>query len=249
MARQSGLFNFEGTLDNVTFYKTADGLLVRKKGGVSKNRLLHDPAFIRARENGAEFGNCAKSAGKLRKSVSMFVYMAKDSKLSSRLIKVFFVIKKYDSLNVRGERSVGQGLTTSLGKSTLKGFDFNRNAKWHTIVPSPYVLDTVTGTVTIADFNPSEHLNFPDGATHFSLQNAFLHIDLTTGAYEILYSDLFNYPISNAVINPTLVPSGIPTASGTKLYLVLIEFFQEVNGIQYALNNGAFNALTILDVL
>ena len=56
MARQSGLFNFEGTLDNVTFYKTADGLLVRKKGGVSKNRLLHDPAFIRARENGAEIG-------------------------------------------------------------------------------------------------------------------------------------------------------------------------------------------------
>jgi hypothetical protein len=249
MAKQSGVFNFEGTLDNVTFYKTADGLLVRKKGGVSRHRMLTDSAFVRTRENCAEFASCAKSAATLRKAASMLVYKAKDSKLSSRLIKLFFTIKKLDSVNVRGERTPGQGLTTAAGKLTLKGFDFNKNAKWHSIVTAPYVLDTITGAVTISDFNPAEHLNFPEGATHFSLQSAYLHLDFITGLSEIMYSDLFNYPISSAVITPLLVPSGIPTAGGSKVYFVLIEFFQEVNGIQYGLNNGLFNALTIIDVL
>lgn len=249
MAKQTGLFNFEGTLDNVTFYRTADGLLVRKKGGVSRRRLLKDPNFIRARENAAEFGDCAKSAGKLRKSVALMVHKAKDSKLSSRLIKLFHEIKTLDATNIRGERTVAQGLTTAEGKLKLKGFDFNKNAKWQSIFSVPYELDTLTGTITINDLNPVELLNYPEGATHFNLQSAFLHIDLDSGDYEIFYSDLDNYPITNTVINPTLAPTGAPTLIGTKFYLVLIEFFQEVNGIQSRLNNGAFNALNILEVL
>lgn len=249
MAKQTGLFNFEGTLDNVTFYRTADGLLVRKKGGVSRRRLLNDPNFIRARENAAEFGSCAKSAGKLRKSVSLMVHKAKDSKLSSRLIKVFHEIKTYDSINGRGERTVAQGLTTVAGKLLLKGFDFNKNAKWQSILPVPYALDLLTGTVTISNLNPVELLNYPEGATHFSLQSALLHIDLTSGDSEIYYSDLDNYPITNSIINPSLAPSDVPTLIGTKFFLVLIEFFQEVNGSQSRLNNGAFNALSILEVL
>lgn len=249
MARQNGLFSFEGTLDNVTFYKTEDGLLVRKKASVNKQRFMKDSAYARVRENAAEFGNCAKSAGMLRKSVALLANKAKDSKLSSRLIKILFGIMKMDLLSNRGERSVGKGLLTPSGKVSLKGFDFNRNAKWHTIVTMPYALDTLTGTLTFTDFNPTEHLNLPDGATHFSLQSAYLHLDLLTDAFEILYSDVFNYPISNGSLTSVLAPSGVPTGGGCKIYFVLISFFQEVNGLQYALHNGAFNALTITEVL
>jgi hypothetical protein len=28
----------------------------------------------------------------------------------------------------------------------------------------------------------------------------------------------------------------------------MVEFFQEVNGVQYSMNNGAYNALAIVDV-
>ena len=47
----------------------------------------------------------------------------------------------------------------------------------------------------------------------------------------------------------TLTPTGVPTGTGTQLYLLLIEFFQEVNGIQYPLRNGAFNVLNLIDIV
>ena len=54
----------EGTMEDLTFYKGTDGYLVRTRGGVSRNRILNDPAFARTRENGMEFGSITGS-GKL----------------------------------------------------------------------------------------------------------------------------------------------------------------------------------------
>jgi hypothetical protein len=39
-----------------------------------------------------------------------------------------------------------------------------------------------------------------------------------------------------------------PTGTGTDVFLLMVEFFQEVNGVQYSMNNGAYNALAIVDV-
>ena len=100
MAKNSSLFKIEGTLDNVTFYKSADGYFVRTKGGVSKHRIMNDPAFVRTRENGTSSGKL------LRDAVSSFVFKAKDSKLSSRLMKVMSDIKNQDLVSARGERNV-----------------------------------------------------------------------------------------------------------------------------------------------
>jgi hypothetical protein len=36
MAKQRGLFKAEGTLDEVTFYKSRDGFMIRQKGGVGR---------------------------------------------------------------------------------------------------------------------------------------------------------------------------------------------------------------------
>jgi hypothetical protein len=46
-----------------------------------------------------------------------------------------------------------------------------------------------------------------------------------------------------------LTPVSIPQGSGTDLFAILLEFFQEINGIQYPLQNGAHNALSIIEVL
>ena len=52
MAKLSGILKIEGTLENLTFYKTQDGHLVKTKGGVSADRIANDPTFQRTRENG-----------------------------------------------------------------------------------------------------------------------------------------------------------------------------------------------------
>lgn len=249
MAKNSSLFKIEGTLDNVTFYKSADGYFVRTKGGVSKNRIMNDPAFVRTRENGSEFGRSASSGKLLRDAVSSFVFKAKDSKLSSRLMKVMSDIKNQDLVSLRGERNVVEGLATATGKAYLKGFDFNNRATMRSVFFSTYGVDTATGVITITDLKPTEQIRFPEGATHFSLQSGFVNLDFETGASDVTYSTVSNLPIDGAVSTITLTPSGVPTGTGVAFMVLLIEFFQEVNGQQYALNNGAYNVLNIVEVL
>ena len=245
MARNSSLFKIEGTLDNVTFYKSADGYFVRTKGGVSKNRIMNDPAFVRTRENGSEFGRSASSGKLLRDAVSSFVFKAKDSKLSSRLSD----IKNQDLVSTRGERNVVEGLSTATGKAYLKGFDFNNRATMRSVFFSPFTVDGATGVITITDLKPTEQIRFPEGATHFSMQSGFVNLDFETGVSDITYSAVSNLPIDGTVSTVSLTPSGVPSGTGLEFMVLLIEFFQEVNGQQYSLNNGAFNVLNIVEVL
>ena len=249
MARNSSLFKIEGTLDNVTFYKSADGYFVRTKGGVSKNRIMNDPAFVRTRENGSEFGRSASSGKLLRDAVSSFVFKAKDSKLSSRLMKVMSDIKNQDLVSTRGERNVVEGLSTATGKAYLKGFDFNNRATMRSVFFSPFTVDNATGVITITDLKPTEQIRFPEGATHFSMQSGFVNLDFETGTSDITYSAVSNLLIDGTVSTVTLTPSGAPTGNGFEFVVLLIEFFQEVNGQQYSLNNGAYNVLNIVEVM
>ena len=248
MAKNLSLIKVEGTLDDLTFYKGTEGFLVRTKGGVSKNRIMNDPAFARTRENGMEFGSIAGSGKLLRTALGPMVFRAKDSKLTSRLVKVMGQVKNMDTASARGYRNVGEGLNNALAPVLLEGFDFNNRATLGSILNSPLTVDTTTGGITIADYNPMEQMRSPEGATHFSLQAGFLRIDFTTGAYELTLSPEVVLELENTIVAPSLVPASAPTLSGTGMHLLLIEFFQEVNGFQYMLNNGAFNVLNLVKV-
>ena len=246
MAKLKSLIKLEGTMEDLTFYKGTDGYFVRTKGGVSKNRIMNDPAFARTRENGAEFGSIASSGKLLRTALGPMVFRAKDSKLTSRLVKVMGQIKNLDSVSARGARNVAEGLNSSTSTSILEGFDFNARATFGSVLNSIVSVDTTTGTVSIAAYNPLEQMRSPEGATHFSLQVGFLRIDFATGAYELTQSPEEVYPLTNGMISPVLTPVSVPTATGTGMHFILIEFFQEVNGSQYMLNNGAYNVLNLL---
>ena len=61
-------------------------------------------------------------------------------------------------------------------------------------------------------------------------------------------SNVINLPIDAVATNVILTPTGVPAGAGTDLYLLQIEFYQEVNAVQYSLKNGAHNALSIVEV-
>jgi hypothetical protein len=86
MAKQTGVFLIEGTLDNATFYRTKDGYGVKKKNNISAERIATDPAFARTRENGQEFGRAGKG-GKLLRTAMKPLLGAADARLTSRLLK------------------------------------------------------------------------------------------------------------------------------------------------------------------
>jgi len=55
-------------------------------------------------------------------------------------------------------------------------------------------------------------------------------------------------PIDANAVNVNLTPASAPTGTGTDIFILMIEFFQEVNGVQYSLNNGQYNAMSIVEV-
>jgi hypothetical protein len=133
MPKQKGLVKFEGTIDGLTFYKNSEGHFVRMAGGVSKTRIMNDPAFARTRENINEFGKNAKAAKFLRDTAGIMVVRAKDARTSNRLMQIFNKIKNMDDVSDRGQRKISIGITQPEGKSLLKNFDFNKNAQLRNI--------------------------------------------------------------------------------------------------------------------
>ena len=247
MGKLSSFIKLEGTLNDLTFYKSQGDYLVRTKGGIPKKRIMKDPAFARTRENLSEFGSNAKSGKLIRDAVGIMLNRAKDSKLSSRMLQLMNSIKDYDSTSARGKRIVAKGLETAEGKALLKGFDFNGKARLAAVLHASYTLDSATGT--IADFVSSQQLLFPEGATAVSLRSGMAKLDFETGVYDNSYSPETIISLSNIASTVTLTPASVPTGSGFEFYFLLIEFYQEVNGIQYPLHSGNYNVLNLVDVI
>jgi len=248
MARQKGIIKLKGTIGDISFYKTQDGHLAREKGGVDAERIAKDPAFVRTRENGAEFGSSANSGKILRDAIRTMMLTASDNRVVSRLTKVMTDIKNLDATSVRGQRNVGVAIALPTAKALLKNFNFNKKAILGSILFQPYVVNPTTGEITINGLEPVNDIAFPSGATHITLKGAWTKIDFASGTYNVQLSNVVNLPINGTTTNIVLTPSTAPAGSGTDLYLLQIEFFQEVNGVQYSLKNGAYNALGIVEV-
>lgn len=248
MARQTGLIKLKGTLDNVNFYKTKDGNLARMKTSVDAKRIANDPAFERTRENGAEFGSSASSGKLLRDSIRTMMQNASDSRVVARLTKVMTQIKNLDPTSARGQRNVGVGIADPAAKAKLKGFNFNIDAILGSILYNPYLVNAGTGVINIDGLVPINDVSAPQGATHITLRGAWAKIDFATGEFDVQESNAVNLPIDPTSTNVILTPAAAASGTGTDLFLLMIEFFQEVNGNQYTLKNGAYNELSVVEV-
>ncbi|WP_417858939.1 hypothetical protein [Xanthomarina gelatinilytica] len=249
MAKLKSLIKIEGTLDDLTFYKGKEGYLIKTKSGVSGNRIKTDPAFARTRENGTEFGHCATSGKTLRRAILNLLSDAKDGRVTSRLTKTMALVKNQDLTSARGQRQVAIGLASNEGRALLKGFDFNSNALLSAVLLSDFSLNPATGEISISDFIPNHNLNLPGGATHVSFTSGFLNLDFSTGDKDLLLSPVQNMIIDGTTSNIILTPAGVPVGTGNELFFLKVAFFQEINAVQYPLNNGAYNALQLIEVL
>lgn len=248
MARQKGIIKLTGKVGDLSFYKSKDGFLAREKGGVEGERIKNDPAFVRTRENGAEFGSSASSGKLLRDSVRTMMQNASDGRVTARLTKVMTQIKNMDPTSARGERTVGVGIATPTAKALLKGFNFNNRAVLGSVLFKSYSVNTGTGVIDLTGFVPINDLNVPPGATHVTLRGAWTKVDFSGSVSSVEETNSQNLPIDGTVTTVTLTPTAVPSGTGTDLYLLMLEFFQEVNGIQYTLKNGAFNVLSIVEI-
>ena len=75
-----------------------------------------------------------------------------------------------------------------------------------------------------------------------------MRLDFANGVYDLQPSNVVNLPINAAPTNVVLTPAGAPAGAGTDIFLLQMEFFQEVNAVQYSLKDGAHNSLTVVEV-
>ncbi|CAN5249637.1 hypothetical protein BH09BAC2_BH09BAC2_23190 [soil metagenome] len=247
MAKLKGILKIEGTLQDMTFYKTQDGHLVKTKSGVSGDRIANDPSFQRTRENGSEFGSAATAGKVLRNAVRNLTINASDNRVTSRLTQLMTQIKNFDVASLRGDRTVGVAIADPAALALLIDFDFNNSAALGGVLFAPFTVTGATGAINIPSFVPINDISYPTGATHVSLKSAYANVDFVNEISAIEYSPVTNLPIDGTNTPVTLTPAAVPAGTGTKFYLVLIEFFQEVNGVQYSLKNGSYNVLNIVD--
>ena len=250
MARQGGLLKVVGKLDDLSFYKSADGFLVRTKGGVSADRIANDPTFQRTRENGAEFGMSATAGKLLRTALRNLMMTASDNRVVSRLTRLMTDVKNLDAANDRGERHVHEGFDLAEGKALLKGFNFNNRAILSGILFKSYALNTTTGALDITGLVPMMDVVSAPGATHLTIKAGWSKVDFSSGESETLISNAVNLPINSTSSNVALTHAAPPTlATGIGVFTLQIEFYQEVNGTQYSLKNGGYNSLAVIDVV
>ena len=238
----------KGTMGDVTFYKSGDGYMAREKGGVEKNRIMNDPAFKRTRENGAEFGTAGKGGQLIRKANRLLIRQARDNRVTGRLVQVLMQVVKSDQVNERGQRTVQDG-----DMGLLKGFDFNQKGKLSTVFFSGYTptFDRVNGTydVAIDAFVPQDAIEAPRGTTHIQISAGVSALDFVGKTFEEDHGSSTMIPYDQQPQAALTLSAAIGAGSTLPvLQLVGVSFFQEVNGQMYALRNGVFNALAIVDV-
>ncbi|MBT0607940.1 hypothetical protein [Aequorivita echinoideorum] len=247
MPKQRGPLKIVGTLEDINFYKLKKGYAVRMKGGVDKDRILSEAKFARTRENMSEFGLSATAGKYLRKAAAGLTLSAKDNTSVSRLTQVMTRIKYFDNTSPRGKRRVEIGIQNPEGIALLKNFNFNDEAPLYAILNAPYTLDNASGEVEIPVLITAKNLNYPSAATHVSFMSAFMVIDFATGEFQVTESPVVNLPINLVSTQATLTPADVPSGTGPSIYLLGIQFFQEINGVQYPLSEGAYNTLSIIE--
>lgn len=224
------------------------GPLVRRKGGPSPEQMKSDPAFKRTRENGKEFGNCGKATKLLRRVLMPLLKEASDHLVTGRLNKLMFAIKNLDNTSARGERNVATGIATPAAKDLIKGFDFNANAPLERVLKKQATVNTSAGVITIGGLVPQHDLDWPAGASHARLTGGWLKIDFGAENAELAGTNQTVVQKNNSPANVVLAPVAVPGGIGNDVFVLQLVFYQEVNGVQYVLKNGEFNAMAVIEM-
>jgi hypothetical protein len=248
MARQKGIIKLKGTIGDITFYKTKDGHLAREKGGIEASRIKNDPAFQRTRENGSEFGRAGTAGKILRTSLRSLLVNSADGRMVSRLTQAMVKVIQADMISVRGLRNVIDGEA-----ELLTGFEFNIRGKLGTSLFAPFMaaIDRASGAISVDldSFIPANMIAAPSGTTHYKIISAGAEIDFEAETFVEAHSETAILPWDAAATVPISQVNAVTPGSTKPLFLALgVEFYQEVNGQMYALKNGAYNPLSLVQV-
>ena len=244
MASQTGILGLQGTVGGLVFSKNGT---VRQKPASNKAAFASSASLARTRENAAEFGLSAKYSKLLRDSLRVAIASASDSRLASRLTKAMRAIIGLDDTNDRGQR-----VFDSSNSAPLLGFNFNIGAGIGQTRYFPYEVTGAGADVTmhIPALNRASDIAAPQGATHFEVLFAVSDLDMEMLTYTngVVAAPLGILPLNGApLVNQSVVATfpAAPADANLVVGVVGINFYQQINGKVYPLNNNSTTPLAI----
>ena len=163
MARVKGILQVTGGLKGVSMYtmRGNDEVIMRTKGGPSKNTIKTRDSCKGLRDSGTEWGGCTKAASALRRGLEPLMRLA-DYNVMGGMNAVCKKIQCLDTEHEKGKRNV----YVSTNRTYLSDFNFNKTNLFDRVVrlkPEWHIDRSMTkATVTLPEFNPAEQLFAPN---------------------------------------------------------------------------------------
>jgi hypothetical protein len=239
MAKNTGVVQLQGNLGNLTF---------AKDGQVRQKPTSRTITAVRTLENNAEFKTQSKGTSLLGESFRACIANAKSSDWHNRLSVITREVIKLDLTNPRGQRGIIDDET-----SLYEGYNFNSNAPLGRVLYAQVTatIDRTTGNcqVIVPALTPGVSVAAPQGATHFKYISCSAEVDFE--AETIKSSDMASdfVPLSNTPQTAVTLNLNQTANAAKPIFIGFgLEFYQEVNGQKYILQNGQYNPFQILKV-
>jgi len=163
MARVKGILQVTGSMKGVSMYtlRGSEEVIMRTKGGPSKNTIKTRESCKGLRDSGKEWGGCTKAASSLRLAMEPLSRLANYNFMGG-LNALCKKIQCMDDVHEKGQRSV----MIRENRQQLTDFNFNKTNLFDSVIRlrPEWKIDreAVKATVTIPGFNPAEQLAAPN---------------------------------------------------------------------------------------
>lgn len=239
MAKQTGILGIQGTVGGLTFSANGNISQAQKSRAISAERTL---------ENNAEFGHAASAGKTARDSFRQVVANISDARMTARMTAKMREIISTDAVNDRGQRGV-----IDAEIELLNGFEFNSKAILSTIAFMGFTPNLMralgTHSIAVDAFNAARDVSAPTGTTHLKLVGSASSVDFESKASDGVTVASAFIPYTNEVVVAQNLALPLPAASTHPVVVVFgVEFYQEVNGKQYLLGNGAYTTAKVVAV-
>ena len=145
---KKSILQIEGSLANVSMYRMhgTDKIVVRMKGGPTKEQIETLPQFEELRKNNSEWSGCTLMGSLIRASFKVMNRL-EDYAVTGALNAICKEVQKLDTENERGKRSI----RLSQHKSMISGFHFSNKQVLESVLRVPFEtsLDRQTGKAEI----------------------------------------------------------------------------------------------------
>lgn len=249
MARQKGIIALKGTIGGLNFYQLNGTPVVRKAGGGFNGKTIKtSPTMQRVRENGSEFGHSSSANRVFRNAILSLTDGSPFANFHRHLMPLFAQLKSLDTLHIRGQRKVSEGLARVEGKRLFKKFAFTPDCAFANLKPFDFSIDAATYGLHLRKLSLTS-VKAPKGATHISLHYGVLAIDFDGFETQLSQAAALVLPLSTDTSSFD-VPLETPVASTLPFGICLlgVRYYQQQDSNHYLLNAKESIGLLVLDV-